>query len=431
MIRPSRSPGLSVPFRYLLAGLLAWILLGAGIPLLALHLTAGYDDPQVFALTHLAVLGWVTMTIMGATYQLFPVALQARLAYPALARLNFFIYAGALAGFVPSFYFSWTPGVATFGTLAVVGVTVYVVNLGMSFPSIAAWHPMASYVLSGLGWLLVTLGFGLAWALDWQTHWFAITPNMLAAHVHAGLVGWLGTTFIGVSYKLMELFALAHRRSWRLAHLNLALWNLGLAGLVLSLLLIPGTWVVTGFASWLGLSVALFCLDLTRMWRGRRRRTISLEQGYLALSLASMVVAAALGILITRPAGVGPNVAVAYGYCAVVGCFGSAIIGKYFKIIPFLTWLDRYGRHPSAGPAPLLRDLVDERRGWAALFLIALGLAGVVSGLLAAVPWVVVAAGLVYLLGALVDAGTLARVLIPGRRVVRSTATAGAGADRN
>ncbi|HUY55996.1 MAG TPA: hypothetical protein VMV23_12680, partial [Candidatus Nanopelagicaceae bacterium] len=47
---------------------------------------------QVFALTHLAVLGWVTMMIMGALYQLFPVALQATISSPNVGRRNFWVY---------------------------------------------------------------------------------------------------------------------------------------------------------------------------------------------------------------------------------------------------------------------------------------------------------------------------------------------------
>lgn len=421
MIRPQRSPRLAVPLRYFLAGLTAWVLMACGVPLLATHLVAGYDDPEVFALTHLTVLGWVTMTIMGAIYQLFPVALQATISSPSLARWNFWVYLAGVGGFVPSFFFSWAPGTAIFGSLAVGGVICFAINLFRSYPSIRTWHPMAAYVLCGLGWLMVTLGFGLAWALDWQFNWFAISPNMLAAHVHAGLVGWLACTLMGVSYKLMELFALAHRRSWRLAYANLAAWNAGLAGLVVSLLLWPGSPAVTAVAALLGLSAAVFAFDLLRMWSSRRRRAISLEQAYLAVSVTSLLLAAALGILIASGASLHPNWVVAYGYAAIVGCFGFAIIGKYYKIIPFLIWLNRYGGTVGTGPAPLLKDLLDDRLGWASLALLVVGYGGILGGLLAAQATLVTTAGLVYLAGALLGAGTLGTALIPGRQIRRSS----------
>lgn len=60
----SSSPGL--PGRYLAAGLGAFVLFAVGVPILAPDLVVTNDDPRVFALTHLAVLGWITMTMFGA-----------------------------------------------------------------------------------------------------------------------------------------------------------------------------------------------------------------------------------------------------------------------------------------------------------------------------------------------------------------------------
>lgn len=423
-----------MPLRYFLAGLVAWLLMAGGVPLLASHLVAGYDDPQVIALTHLAVLGWVTMTIMGALYQLFPVALQATVSSPRLGRWNFWVYLAGVGGFVPSFFFAWTPGIATFGTLAVGGLIHFAINLFRSFRAVRAWHPMAAYVLGGLIWLVAVMGFGLTWALDWQFNWFVISPTMLAVHVHAGLVGWLGCTFMGVSYKLMELFALSHRRSWRVAYANLGIWNGGLLGLVVSLLLWPGSRAVVAFAAVLWLSMAVFAVDLLRMWLARRRRPISLEQAHIAVSLVSLVLASSLGVLMASGARLQPNWVVAYGYLSIVGCFGFAIVGKYYKIIPFLTWLNRYSGKAGVTSAPLLKDLFDARLGWTGLVLLLIGYAGTGVGLLEAQVWLVAAFGLVYLAGALLDAATLGVTLLPGREVHRSasrsaTVAQGAGGE--
>ena len=410
-----------LPLRYLATGMLAWVLAAVGVPLLASHLVAGFDDPKIFALTHLVVLGWVTMTIMGALYQLFPVALQGSLAVPAIGRWNFILYAAGVGGFVPSFYFDWTPGVALFGSLAVAGIVIFAATLLLSYPSVRARHPMGLFVLCGLSWLLVTIGFGLTWALDWQFRWFNIAPNMLAAHVHAGLAGWLGCTLMGVSYKLMELFALAHRPTWKVAHLILGLWNAALAALILSLLLWPGGWEVTVSAVALSLTVFLFAFDLVRMWTHRRRRRISVEQGHIAMSLLSLLVACGIGVSLTLRHGASPNWFVAYGYAAIVGGFGFAIAGRYQKIIPFLTWLHRYSRAAGPTPPPLLQDLVDERLGWISLGLLAVGYVVVLVGLLETSVAAVQAGGLTYLAGVLLGLAALRAALVPSSRVRRST----------
>ncbi|MHB1500540.1 MAG: hypothetical protein ACYCYK_05130 [Candidatus Dormibacteria bacterium] len=411
---------MGLPMRYLAAGMLAWLLAAVAVPLLAAHLVAGFDDPKIFALTHLVVLGFVTMTIMGALYQLFPVALQAALAVPSIGRWNFVMYTAGVSGFVPSFYYDWTPGVALFGSLAVAGIVVFAATLMLSYPSVRAPHPMGLFVLCGLGWLLVTIGFGLTWALDWQFRWFAITPNMLAAHVHAGLAGWLGCTLMGVSYKLMELFALVHRATWRVAHLVLGLWNVALVALILSLLLRPGGWEVTGSALMLSLTMLLFALDLARMWAHRRRRRISVEQGHIAMSVLSLLLACGIGVTLTLWHRASPNWFVAYGYAALMGGFGFAIAGRYHKIIPFLTWLHRYSRAPGPTPPPLLQDLVDERMGWSSLVLLGAGYSTALVGVAAASVAAVQAGGLLYLVGVLLGLASLRAALVPGGRLRRA-----------
>ncbi len=412
-IKPKRSPAPDLPGRYLVAGLAAFLLFAAGIPLLAPELVRTNDDPRVFALTHLAVLGWITMTMFGALYQLFPVALGGTLRSPRLGRWNFWVMAVGIAGFVPSFYADWTPGVALFGSLTVGGVLHFASQLLRSYPSVRDWHPMAFYVLAALLWLVATIGFGLVYALNWHFGWFNVTDPMLAAHVHLGLAGWLGLTLMGVSYKLTELFALAHGHGRGLTFANLGLWNLGLLGLAASLLRLPGSGLVSACAVLLAISALLHVVDLGLLLRTRRRRTLTIEHWHTFASLAALLVAAGLGVVLASGRVPGRNLVVAYGYAALAGWFGFAIVGKSYKILPFLNWLHRFSGVTGRRPVPLLKDLVDERLAWISFALLLAGFAGVLGGLLAADSSIVVSAGCLYAAGALAFALNAARLVLP------------------
>ena len=418
-IKPKRSPGADLPGRYIATGLAAFVLFSLGVPLLAPELIRTNDDPRVFALTHLAVLGWITMTMFGALYQLFPVALGGSVRSPRLGRWNYWVLVVGIAGVVPSFYLAWTPGVAIFGSLTVGGILHFASQLLRSYPTVRDWHPMAFYVLAALVWLVATIGFGFVYALNAQFRWFEVRDPMLAAHVHLGMAGWLGLTLMGVSYKLTELFALAHGHGRTLTFANLGIWNLGLLGLALTLLFMPGTRLVTAFAAVLALSALLHVVDLALLLRTRRRRKLTVEQWHTFASLGSLLVAAALGLLLASGHIPGRNWVVAYGYAAVAGWFGFAIVGKSYKILPFLNWLHRFSGVAGARPVPLLRELVDERLAWSSFTLLLGGFAGVLTGLLAANAVLVRGAGLVYAAGALVFAFNAARLALPlalGRR---------------
>jgi hypothetical protein len=412
-IKPKQSPQPDLPGRYLATGLAGFVLFSVGVPLLASELVRTNDDPKVFALTHLAVLGWITMTIFGALYQLFPVALGGTIHSPRLGRWNYWVLAAGIAGFIPSFYFNWAPGVALFGSLTVGGILHFAFQLLRSYPSVKDWHPMAFYVLAGLIWLTATIGFGFVYALNWYFGWFEVTGTHLAAHVQLGLAGWLGLTLMGVSYKLTELFALAHGRCRRLTFANLGLWNLGLLGLVLSLLFQPGTWPLPAFAGLLATSALLHVLDIALLLRTRRRRKFTVEQWHTFASLASLIAAAGLGLVLALGRAPGANWVVAYGYAAFAGWFGFAIVGKSYKILPFLSWLHHYSGAVGQGPVPLLADLVDQRLAWASFAMLLPGFTGVLAGLLLADATVVRAAGWLYAAGALVFALNAARLVLP------------------
>jgi hypothetical protein len=412
-IKPKRAPAPDLPGRYLVTGLGAFLLFALGVPLLAPDLVRTNDDPRVLALTHLAVLGWVTMTMFGALYQLFPVALGGAVRAPRLGRWNYWVLAAGIAGFIPSFYLNWTLGVAVFGSLTVGGVLHFASQLLRSYPTVQDWHPMAFYVLSALVWLVVTIGFGFVYALNWHFRWFDVSDPMLAAHVHMGLAGWLGLTLMGVSYKLTELFALAHGHGRTLTFTNLGLWNLGLLGLCLSLLFAPGSVLVSAFAVLLALSAVLHVMDLGLLLRTRRRRKFSVEQWHTFASLASLLVAAGLGLVLASGHAPGRSWVVAYGYTALAGWFGFAIVGKSYKILPFLNWLHRFSGVAGQRPVPLLRELVNERLAWSSFALLLSGFAGVLAGLLAANAALVRGAGLLYGMGAAVFALNAARLVLP------------------
>ncbi len=423
-IRPQRSPAAGIPLPYMVAALAGFVLFSLWVPLLAGDLVRTNDDPHVFALTHLAVLGWIAMIVQGALYQLLPVALQADLRSTKLPRWNFWVYCSGVAGFVPSFYFDWTPGVALFGALAVGGLAQFVVLVLSSLASAKVRHPMGAYVLAGQVWLAATMLFGLAYALDWQLRWFDVSDTMLAAHAHLGLAGFLSLTLMGVSYKLMALFSLAHGGDERIAYANLGLWNAGLLTLVAGLVFWPSGPVPVAGGSLLAASAVVFAADLLLLFRGRRRRPVSLEQAHTFVSLASLLVAAGLGLVLLTGHAPGRSWVVAYGYAAIAGWFGFSIVGKYYKIIPFLTWLHRYGSHAGAGPLPLLRDLLDERLGRLSFALLVSGYTGTLVGLLLASAATVRWSGAVFAAGALVFALNISLLLSGARAPTRSLAGA-------
>jgi hypothetical protein len=101
----------------------------------------------------------------------------------------------------------------------------------------------------------------------------------------------------------------------------------------------------------------------------------------------------------------------AYGFLAVLGVVGLAIVGMLYKIVPFLVWFAAYGRQIGRARTPALHDMyASTLQAWGCGLWLA-GLAGATTGILLANP-VVVGLGIAFLLASLgTFAFNLARIL--------------------
>ena len=84
---PGRAPSVVLPIAYLATAAAAFVLAALALPGLGAVLAGHYYHPRLLALTHVLALGWVTLAIMGASYQIIPVVIERPLFSERLALL--------------------------------------------------------------------------------------------------------------------------------------------------------------------------------------------------------------------------------------------------------------------------------------------------------------------------------------------------------
>lgn len=377
----------------LFAFLLAQLMMAAGWAYPALPAEA----PETLIAVHLMSIGWLSILVLGALYQFVPVIVARppsgdRLALASLLLIESGL-ALLLAGFAALGGLVAVPvGLLPLGgTLVLAGFAVGVANFA---PLLWRARPLplsGRFVAGGLVFLLVAgllgAGFALALAGSAVPDWLSPLRLGLALHVVAGLGGWLTLTALGVSYRLLAMFMLAPEREHGLCVLAL---RAALAGLVL-------WWGATLAASWFGSAartaagigaaialcgLLLYAFDMASLFGARRRRRLELNSAAAAASIISLVIAVAALALLAAAGRVarfsGPLLyLVAFGWLSGLG------LGQLYKIVPFLTWLERYGPLLGKTPVPRVQDLVDEPRAapWFALYFAAV-LLGAACGFL-------------------------------------------------
>jgi len=207
---PGGGPSPLLPLAYLVCAAVAFVAAATGTAWLAPELAGHYYHPRLLALTHTVTLGWITVAIMGASYQLVPVVLERPIWSERLARWQLAIVAVAVFGMVAHFYLATWPGLAGAAALLAVGILLYLLNIGLSLRGFRQWTFTARLVMLGYGGLAATTLFGLTLAVN---HLRPFLPSeffpTLHAHVQLALLGWVTPMILGVAARVYPMFFLA------------------------------------------------------------------------------------------------------------------------------------------------------------------------------------------------------------------------------
>jgi hypothetical protein len=386
------APSVTLPLRFIVAGLLA---LGLGVGWVAVRpelLTVYHYGDEVVAWTHLMLLGWVVTVIMGAGYQLVPVALETRLFSERMGRGQFWVHLAGWIGMVWMFREWNMGGVLVCGMIFGLGACLFAVNLGLTLRRAPGGGLVRVGVGSALGWLVLTVLAGLLMAADKRWGFSPFAPmSQMHAHAHLGGGGFLLLMIMGISYKLVPMFVLGEVRHPRRAWWSLGLINAGLAGLFATVL--TGHPLKLGFAAVMSAGIGLYLAEMAAILRGRKR--IRLDWGVRAflLGIGFLGPVCLLGLLLNWPglpaSGVMLPLENLYGFLVIFGVVTLGMTGMLYKIVPFLTWVACYSKLVGRGPVPALAALYSARLQGAGCWLFLAGLGGVSVGIVLERAWVV------------------------------------------
>ncbi len=406
---PAPSPGL--PLAYLTTAAAAFVMAAIGSAWLAPELAGHYYHPRVVALTHTVTLGWITLAIMGASYQLLPMVLGRAVWSERLAAVELGVLALSTAGMVAHFYLGTWPGLVGAAGLLTLGIGMHLVNLALGVRGLASWTFTARLAAAGHAGLALTAVFGLILGAN---HLAAFLPGgffpTLHAHVHLALLGWVAPVILAVSARVYPMFLLAPEPGK--AHVRLQLWGLltGVPAVVLGLLLdvrwltvagaLAAIVAASGHGWWIVLAV-------------RHRRRPALDWGLRLVLTASafLAPAGAMGLALALGWIAGPRAALAYVVLLIGGWISLTIAGMMLKIVPFLVWYRTYAPWAGRAPVPTLAQLSCPVAERAAYMLLVSGIASFSLAVAVGDVAFIRAAGVVLALGALAFATSLGAVL--------------------
>ena len=384
-INPSGARGIQevpvnivLPF-YLYAAifyLISCVLLFFSTPTLWGH----HFQPGILAVTHSMALGWGSMMILGASYQLIPVLIESRLKSGLLARISFVLAGTGIPLLVYGFYTFQLGWISQVGGIAInLAVILYVANLAWSLSGSKTENIHAIYVLTASCWLLVTTLWGLLLLFNFTMDIFREDSlYYLSSHAHAGIIGWFLLLVLGVGSRLIPMFLIS-----KYTHESLLWWVYGLINMALVLFIVSEIQVYMEWFNYvsmglIGSGLLLFIFYCWKCYRHRIRKKVD-QQMKISLGAVGMMLLPLLILVVVGKEDAG--LVTAYGFCIFFGWITAIILGMTFKTLPFIVWNKVYRYQSAKRRTPDPKDLFNHSVFMIMLLLYGIGFFGVLGGL--------------------------------------------------
>jgi hypothetical protein len=307
--------------------------------------------PLTLAVTHLGTLGFISMVMLGAMYQMMAVVVGCRVPWLRGAHVVHVLFSLGAAGFCWGIV-KMNPAVV-FPSIAIltVGVGLFVVPVGIALSKAHSLNETVFGIRAAILFFFLAAAAGI-----WMAHGFSGMdfPGSRVlwsqAHLCIALIGWVGGLIAAISWQVLPMFYLTpHAPSplkWTVQILAvigaigpailLSVDYFDLLGRNAPLIKPAAAAAVPGiFAVWL-LHPAISAWCLSKRRRKRIDGSLLFWQAGLAMAPLTALAAGAAWLLEA------PHWDVLFGWLALWGWAGMIMHGMLTRIAPFLVWLHRF-----------------------------------------------------------------------------------------
>ncbi|MFQ5975163.1 MAG: cbb3-type cytochrome c oxidase subunit I [Candidatus Hydrothermarchaeales archaeon] len=334
-----------------------------------------------FAHAHLALVGWVSMTIVGSMYQIVPVLLGTRLDNETLGNYQFWFMNFGTVGIFLGFLTANMGLVAIFGAVLALSFYffAYIIYRTIKNRNVRIGLTM-KFFIAAVFYILVSCAFGVLMASGTLRQ--LLSKGYLSfAHAHLALVGWVTITIMGAMYQMLPMLSLKELYSEKLGEIQFWTINLGIVGLFLSLIsgFGPRSVLFIAFAVILLASVLLFTYEMfmTLLSKNKKSQKMDITVKYYISAIFYVALSCFLGALLAVISLIDfGRIGLAHAHLALVGWVTITIMGAMYHLIPMLVWTEKYASRMGKEKVPTIKDLYSERLSIVIFWMVNIGVVG-------------------------------------------------------
>ena len=388
VINSSNAPDVSVVKPHFIFGAISLLILSVMIVLADFNLLEAYFNAKILAITHMAVLGWASMIVFGALYQLIPVVFETSLYSEKLAKFTFWMLGFSVLFLTYSFW------VGAFSTLLIYAslltfsaLLLFVINVILSYRNSKKKNISSKFVITAIFWLAATELVGTLIAFNFKYNFLTeIHLHYLKIHATIGLIGWFLLLIIGVGSTLIPMFLVSHQLNENKLKKSYILINVGLLALFLNWIIINYTFISPLFWLFIAMGVLFFLSFIYDAYNKRIRKKLDIGMKHTMISMLSVFLPIIISLIVMMGFGMEETmllrVTTLYGFTIIFGFITTLILGQTFKTLPFVIWLEKYKGLVGKTKTPLPRELYSENIAKGQFYLYLLFIVCMILGLI-------------------------------------------------
>ena len=348
----------SIPFRFFASAsifhVVAWITLGVG----ATNLPGFTGGPGAnLASLHLLTLGVMTMSVMGASYQLLPVATGKPISRKWAIKWSFWLFTPGVLVLSWGMY-EYSPMALYLGSGAVgIGLLIFTLLTAINLSRALSAMP----VVTAHGWgaiaalpALVVLGILLV--IDFETGILANHQKIAGTHMILAIFGFLGLFVFGFSQILIPMFLLSRSLPARLGWFELIISTTAILSATIANLMEYDRLLLFSL-----LLALIACLSYLRLMQTALQTAMRKRQGLsfiiIRTSWGLLIIAMITGLAVFLDAPIANGMTL-FGFLLLAGWLLTFLMAILQRIMPFLASMHAIGKNRSP---PLLSQLTPQR----------------------------------------------------------------------
>ncbi|MBE7475196.1 MAG: hypothetical protein HS131_00510 [Ignavibacteriales bacterium] len=327
-------------------------------------ITGHHFNPKILTITHIATLGWITMIIFGALFQLIPVVLEIKLFSEKLAEIQFWIYTIGVIGLLYCFWYFTTGLYMNISAILLnTAMFIFAFNIIMTFTRVKKWNITGLYLGAAIFYLIITAIAGLLLAINLGTPYIKIDHlQYLNLHAHTAFIGWVSMVVMGVTFKLIPMFTLSHGYNLKFGHWAFWLINIGLLGINYIFHNERIHFLYYVLTPMISVGIILFLIQVYIIFKNRVRRKLDTGLRFSSYAYLMLALTTLLGTFIAFIDYQNIiNLTLIYGYMIIFGYLSMLIVGQMYKIVPFLVWYHKYSSKVGIEKVPMLKEMFNEK----------------------------------------------------------------------